>query len=254
MDHIDEPQDPQSPETPTTTPEPGPAAPARRRSGRRPSPAKGQSAAKGQTPEAGLFPPDPEPATGPSPAAPEPTEPGTAEPAVHEKRQGLAGVILADLGELEPFADEPSSRGGLQALLLAVMGLVLVAAVATGALIAMGKLQLSSAAASPSITTPTAQPTTDTSAEPSASPGESVATSESPAPSDSTAPSASAGPPASPTPVPVGTPFYYTVQTDETLTILAQRFGVTVDALVQANHIVDRNLILTGQRILIPAP
>jgi LysM repeat protein len=197
----------------------------------------------------------PEPTTTPGPnGTPEP--PTTSGP---DRRQGLAGVILADLGELEPFADEPPTRGGLQRLLLATLALVLVATLATGALIAMGKLQLT-AAASPSTSAPTVQPTTEPSAEASAAPSESTAPAESPAPSESAAPiesappTESAAPAGSPTAAPAATPFYYTVQAGETLTILSLRFGVTVDALVKANNIADRNLIITGHRLLIPVP
>jgi len=45
----------------------------------------------------------------------------------------------------------------------------------------------------------------------------------------------------------------YTVQPGDTLAKLANRFGVTVDALVEANGIEDPNLIRVGQVLTIPA-
>ena len=58
-------------------------------------------------------------------------------------------------------------------------------------------------------------------------------------------------------PTPVITPgpgqFLYVVKVGETLSDLALRFGVTVDAIVLANHLPDRNLIITGQHLIIPA-
>ncbi len=44
----------------------------------------------------------------------------------------------------------------------------------------------------------------------------------------------------------------YTVQPGDTLWGIAQRYGTTVDALVAANNIADRNLIYPGQQLLIP--
>jgi LysM repeat protein len=49
-------------------------------------------------------------------------------------------------------------------------------------------------------------------------------------------------------------PFYYVVKAGETLTILSERFGVSVDAIAAANGIVDKDLIITGHTLLIPAP
>jgi LysM repeat protein len=56
------------------------------------------------------------------------------------------------------------------------------------------------------------------------------------------------------TPVPVpSTGFYYTVQRGDTLTRIAWRYGTTVQAIVQANGIVNPNLIYYGQRLWIPS-
>jgi LysM repeat protein len=46
----------------------------------------------------------------------------------------------------------------------------------------------------------------------------------------------------------------YTVQEGDTLGAIAEQFGVTVDAIVQANSITDPNLIIPGETLIIPAP
>lgn len=51
-------------------------------------------------------------------------------------------------------------------------------------------------------------------------------------------------------PTPVGP--IYIVQPGETLTAIAQRFNVSVNALMNANNISDANLVAAGQRLLIP--
>ncbi|MBP7332579.1 MAG: LysM peptidoglycan-binding domain-containing protein, partial [Firmicutes bacterium] len=44
----------------------------------------------------------------------------------------------------------------------------------------------------------------------------------------------------------------YTVQTGDTLFAIAQRYGVTVEAIVQANSITNPNVIFVGQVLTIP--
>ena len=46
----------------------------------------------------------------------------------------------------------------------------------------------------------------------------------------------------------------YTVQEGDTLGAIAAQFGVTVEAIVEANNITDPNLILPGETLVIPAP
>ncbi|MEZ4634516.1 MAG: LysM domain-containing protein [Caldilineaceae bacterium] len=46
--------------------------------------------------------------------------------------------------------------------------------------------------------------------------------------------------------------FWYTVQPGDYLSRIAARFGVTVSAIVQANNIVNPNLIYVGQQLWIP--
>jgi LysM repeat protein len=59
-------------------------------------------------------------------------------------------------------------------------------------------------------------------------------------------------PPTNPNPnVPLG-PRYYTVRKGDNLKDIAARFGVTWQAIAQANNIVNPNLIYAGQSLLIP--
>jgi len=44
----------------------------------------------------------------------------------------------------------------------------------------------------------------------------------------------------------------YTVQRGDTLSKIARQFGTTVDAIVRANNIKDRNKIYVGQKLIIP--
>ncbi len=62
----------------------------------------------------------------------------------------------------------------------------------------------------------------------------------------------------SPLPTPTPTPipssgFYYTVRAGDTLYSIAWRFGTTVQAIVQANGIINPNLIFYGQVLWIPS-
>lgn len=54
-----------------------------------------------------------------------------------------------------------------------------------------------------------------------------------------------------PTPVPTIT---HMVQRGETLTSIARRYGVTVDAIAQANNITNPNRVNVGTTLLIPQP
>src|SRR5690242_13887130 len=46
----------------------------------------------------------------------------------------------------------------------------------------------------------------------------------------------------------------YVVQEGDTLSGIADRFGVTEDAIVRANKLNDRNHLMAGQELLIPPP
>jgi LysM repeat protein len=60
--------------------------------------------------------------------------------------------------------------------------------------------------------------------------------------------------PPSPTPGPVGAPVTYKIQPGDSLSSIAQKFGVTVDDIVKANNIENPNEIYAGQEIIIPPP
>jgi len=55
-----------------------------------------------------------------------------------------------------------------------------------------------------------------------------------------------------PTPAPVPTADMYRVQRGDTLRSIADRFGVSVEAIVEANQIVNPNSIVVGQYLVIP--
>jgi LysM repeat protein len=50
----------------------------------------------------------------------------------------------------------------------------------------------------------------------------------------------------------VSGPKTYVIQRGDTLAIIAQKYGITVDALIKANNITDPNSILVGQSLTIP--
>ncbi len=70
-------------------------------------------------------------------------------------------------------------------------------------------------------------------------------------PAGSPTPAADAGTPLTSSP---GAQRTYTVQPGDTLSAIAERFGVTVAAIVEANGIEDPNLIFPGQELVIPEP
>jgi LysM repeat protein len=95
--------------------------------------------------------------------------------------------------------------------------------------------------------TPTPGPSTavpSTPASPSASRSAAPPTTLPPGPTPSE--SATAGP--SPTPI------RYVVKRGETLSEIATQFGVSVDAIVELNHLENPNRIEAGQVLLIPVP
>lgn len=53
-------------------------------------------------------------------------------------------------------------------------------------------------------------------------------------------------------PTPTPAPFRYPIQSGDTLTGIAQKFGVSTDEIVRANNIVDTNSLYVGQEIVIP--
>lgn len=73
-------------------------------------------------------------------------------------------------------------------------------------------------------------------------------------PSTATAqPTAPATPtPRPPTATPTGEPVVHTVKDGETLSKIAQNYGVTVEAIVEANGLTDPDRIIAGQTLIIP--
>jgi len=59
-------------------------------------------------------------------------------------------------------------------------------------------------------------------------------------------------PPPSPAPTTTSSTSSYTIAAGDNLTVIANRFGVTVDAIAQANNIANPNLIHVGQVLQIP--
>jgi LysM repeat protein len=59
--------------------------------------------------------------------------------------------------------------------------------------------------------------------------------------------------PRPPTATPTVEPVVHTVEEGETLSIIAQNYGVTVEAIVEANGLTDPDLIIAGQTLIIPA-
>jgi LysM repeat protein len=102
--------------------------------------------------------------------------------------------------------------------------------------------------------TPDASPTATPTARPTATP--SAPPSPSPTPVPTQVPEPTIVPTVAPTPVPtqVATPQQgtYTVQQGDTLGLIAQRFGTTVQAIQAANGIADPNQIFVGQVLAIP--
>ena len=87
--------------------------------------------------------------------------------------------------------------------------------------------------------TPTSAPATATATSPAAASSPTAAATEAEA--------------ASPTAAP-GEGGEYTVQAGDTLGAIANQFGVTVEAIVEANGLANPDLIEVGQVLIIPAP
>ena len=67
-------------------------------------------------------------------------------------------------------------------------------------------------------------------------------------------PSPSPTPTRAPTPTPTPLPQTYTVQSGDTLQLIAERFNVTVEDLAAKNGILDPNNIFAGQKLELPQP
>ena len=140
-----------------------------------------------------------------------------------------------------PAGSPPRRRGRLRGILI---GIVTIAAVAAVGFVA--GLMLPTLLPGPGIDSASPEPSAGASETPATTPSPTVE----PTPSPTLAPT----PEPTPTPTPAPTPITYVVKANETLTTIAERFGVTVAALRRANNIDDPNLIRVGQRLTIPPP
>ena len=52
----------------------------------------------------------------------------------------------------------------------------------------------------------------------------------------------------------MGTSFTHLVVAGESLSVIAQKYGVSIDAIVEANGLKSANQVFIGQRLIIPAP
>ncbi len=84
--------------------------------------------------------------------------------------------------------------------------------------------------------------------------GGSSELSQTPTPTPTTSPTRTPTPAASPTTSPACTPGVYAIEAGDVLSVLAERFNITLDELMQANDIDDPDLILVGQELAIPCP
>jgi LysM repeat protein len=126
---------------------------------------------------------------------------------------------------------------------VALMAAILAAALGTG-LLTLGPG--GQAVISP---TPGVEPTPPPGEEPTEAPAESPpATPEATLPPDET-PGPEPEPTAQPTPGGV-----HTVRAGETLTVIAAMYGVSMQAIIEANELVNPDLLQVGQQLVIPLP
>jgi LysM repeat protein len=93
------------------------------------------------------------------------------------------------------------------------------------------------------------------SSSPSTSPTPSPGPSQLPAPAAQSSPPPFLQPSPSPSPTALTQQRFHVVEGGDTLNRIAQKYGVTVEAIMQANGFTDRNRILRiGERLVIPDP
>ncbi|HET9417183.1 MAG TPA: LysM domain-containing protein [Candidatus Limnocylindria bacterium] len=141
-------------------------------------------------------------------------------------------------------------RGPLVAVGVVALGIGL-GGVALASAVIDGRIQLAGPSDTPAPTDiPTPSPTLTQ--RPTATPAASVSASTSATPTPSVAPTPTVAPTPVPTPTPAPQPQTYTVVEGDTLALIAQRFGTTVEALQAANGIEDPDEIVIGQVLVIP--
>jgi LysM repeat protein len=144
----------------------------------------------------------------------------------------------------EDAAARPHRRSPVVSVLVGLLILVVVGAGGFGIGMLL-PLLIPLPAGSASTTSPPA-----TGAGSSATPGASAGGSAGASPSGL----ASASPPPSVGPSPASTPVVYVVKQGDQLSRIAQSFGVTLQAIQAANGIANPNVIIPGQKLVIPSP
>ncbi len=170
----------------------------------------------------------------------------TSDPPAAAPVAPVAPVTTATKGAWMPPTDPGKGRGvGRPAALVAVLVvLALVALIGAGS---FTDLVGGSAA------TGTPESSVEVSTPPSASIQPTVSTpTEAPTVAPTQAPASEAAATSAPTPEATAT--IYVVARGDSLLSIAARFGVTVKAIRKANNITDPNLIVVGQKLVIPLP
>lgn len=150
--------------------------------------------------------------------------------------------------ETQPFEIEtvkPHRSSSAAAALPWVIGGVFVLLVAVGAGLATAYAVANLRAAPPpqsALVTPPPIPTPT----PTPSPSPEITPSPSPEPTPSPSPE--------PSPTPEPTPLVHVVSRGESLSLIAANYGTTIDAIIELNQLQNPNLIVPGQRLLIPPP
>ena len=131
-------------------------------------------------------------------------------------------------------------------------GLIAVLGVSVGSAAAIGG---AGALAGLGGTDPTASPSPSATPRPTPSPSGTPQVVVTPIPSATPTPAATPTPPVTPAPTVAPTPppaQIYVVQQGDTLSAIANRFGTSVSALVNANNLANADDIVIGQRLVIP--
>ncbi len=176
-------------------------------------------------------------AAGPA-AATEAAEP--AVEAVEPSAEAEPPLEAVPAAEAEPAGPVPPRRGPWRAIATVLLLVLLAAALGFGGAFLVPALVDVPAPGEAVATTPAASPT----------PAPTTSSSTIPSPSRSAQATASARP----SPTPRSSSTIYIVQHGDILSAIAARFGVTVQAIVDANGLKDPNHIEPGQRLIIPLP
>jgi LysM repeat protein len=174
---------------------------------------------------------------------------GDAPGADEADASSTPGTIYRTVPPLpEDAAARPRRRSPLVSVLVGVLILVVVGAggFAIGMLLPL-LIPLPAGSISTVSPAPTAGSTAAPTAGSSGTPGAASGGTSSSA-------GASATPSPSVAPTPGATPLVYVVQRGDQLGRIAQSFGVTLQAIQAANGITNPNLIVTGQKLVIPSP